>query len=179
MEANPAAYLETIQEELYQYATFIEWSIKQIEEFRPDVVIVAQVRMKGCSHTPAGFFRASCLGANLPAVSISCVARGTAKPFSSCRIAASWVLTGTFTFAGPLSLCSRVPGRSHPQGTPSSGYCCSFCRCRVAFLPSLHPRSTPAALDDHDPLCVRCFRRGCKSSPWKLPSTTAGSCGAP
>lgn len=45
VEALPEAYLETIREELYQYATFIEWSIKQLEDFKPDVVILAQVRV--------------------------------------------------------------------------------------------------------------------------------------
>eukprot|EP00192_Tetraselmis_astigmatica_P003606 CAMPEP_0117667544 /NCGR_PEP_ID=MMETSP0804-20121206/11031_1 /TAXON_ID=1074897 /ORGANISM="Tetraselmis astigmatica, Strain CCMP880" /LENGTH=548 /DNA_ID=CAMNT_0005475293 /DNA_START=274 /DNA_END=1921 /DNA_ORIENTATION=- len=51
VEAQPELCLETIREELYQYATFIEWSLKQLDEFKPTVVVVAQ----GHYHFAAGF----------------------------------------------------------------------------------------------------------------------------
>jgi hypothetical protein len=51
VEAAPGLHLDTIREELYQYASFIEYAIKQIEAFRPDTVIVAQVRGEGFPST--------------------------------------------------------------------------------------------------------------------------------
>eukprot|EP00873_Tetraselmis_striata_P045668 jgi/Tetstr1/465932/TSEL_010546.t1 len=65
VEGEPSAHLDVIREELYQYASFIEYALKELEAFRPDVVIVAQ----GHYHYGAGFRAAAILqGLNVVAL---------------------------------------------------------------------------------------------------------------
>mmetsp|Transcript_23789 Transcript_23789/g.56703 ORF Transcript_23789/g.56703 Transcript_23789/m.56703 type:complete len:574 (+) Transcript_23789:290-2011(+) len=65
IEADPQPHLDTIRDELYQYAAFIEWAIKQLEAFTPSVVIVAQ----GHYHFGAGV-RAAAILMGLQAVAL-------------------------------------------------------------------------------------------------------------